>query len=321
MSDIGRYYGSFESAQKHEEAGDVLMAAIEYWMCTQYADHGEFPMLPDISLAKKASDKVKKLQSKLPYAPLSKTTFIKGCQCLKALWLYRNKYDQRYVSPEVQQKFKVGHVIGELAQNLFPNGTDASSFDEIQSSLNSLQGRTPLQIPNLPYRLRQNLWLHQTQEAIKRNNQDVYEAAFTFDDVFAAVDILHTDINGNVAYEVKSSFDVKDVYIHDSALQYFVMSHNIELSDMYLVYPDEDYVQSLGIDIDKLTVENCDIQRLFIKKSILDEVLALQETIKAELKEIKPVLKRMNEPKMDMGDQCNNPYDCDFQRYCSKNKG
>lgn len=320
MSDIGNYYGSFESAEERAANGNLLEAAIDYWLCTQYYEHGEFPVIPDTSLETKASHKLKKLQSKLPYAPLSKTTFIKGCQCLKALWLYRNKYDQRYVPPEVQQKFKVGHIIGELAQHLFPNGIDASLVETVQSQLRYLQTRTPLKVPSLPYRLKQNLWVKQTQEAINCKSKDIYEAAFTYDYVFAAVDILHVAEEGYVAYEVKSSFDVKDVYIHDCALQYYVISHNINLTDMFLVYPDEEYVKSLGIEIGDLTLDNCDVQRLFVKKSILADVLALQETVSAKLKKIKPVLSKLSEPKINMGEQCDNPYQCDFQEYCIKNK-
>lgn len=317
MSDIGNYYGSFESATQLEDNGNFLMAAIEYWMCIQYAEHGEFPVVPDTSLESKAYDKLRKLQSKLPYAPLSKTTFIKGCQCLKALWLYRNKYDQRFVSDELQKKFNTGHTIGELAQHLFPSGADVSAFQMLQHQLKVLQGKTPLQIPNFPYKLKQNLWLRQTQDALNDGIKDIYEAAFTFNDVFAAVDILHTSEDGYVAYEVKSSFDVKDVYIHDCALQYYVISHNIDLQDMFLVYPNENYVKSLGVEIGDLTLENCDVQQLFIKKSILADVLALQESVSAELKKIKPVLSKLSEPKINMGEQCENPYECDFMRYCS----
>lgn len=319
MSDFGNYYGSYESATELEANGNFLMAAIEYWMCIQYAEHGEFPVVPDTSLESKAHVKLRELQSKLPYAPLSKTSFIKGCQCLKALWLYRNKYDQRFVSDELQKKFNTGHTIGELAQHLFPSGTDASVFPELQRQLKILQGKTPLQVSNLPYKLKQNLWLRQTLDALNDSIKDIYEAAFTFNDVFAAVDILHTTDIGHVAYEIKSSFDVKDVYIHDCALQYYVISHNIELKDIFLAYPDEDYVNSLGLGIDDLTVENCDLQKLYIKKSILDEVLALQSTIEQELKVIKPILTQRNEPRIAIGDQCNNPNGCDFLRYCTIN--
>lgn len=38
MSDIVNYYDSFESAQRLEENGHLLHAAIEYWMCTQYGE-------------------------------------------------------------------------------------------------------------------------------------------------------------------------------------------------------------------------------------------------------------------------------------------
>lgn len=319
MSDIGNYYGSYESATELEANGNFLMAAIEYWMCIQYAQHGEFPVVPDTSLESKAYDKLRKLQSSLPYAPLSKTTFIKGCQCLKALWLYRNKYDQRFVSNELQKKFNTGHTIGDLAQHLFPSGTDVSAFQMLQYQLKILQGKTPLQIPNFPYKLKQNLWLSQTQDALNDGIKDIYEAAFTFNNVFAAVDILHTTEDGYVAYEVKSSFDVKDVYIHDCALQYYVISHSIGLQDMVLVYLDEDYVNSLGFGIDDLTIENCDIEKLFIKKSILNEVLALQSTVEDELKTIKPILSQRNEPKIAMSEHCNHPYGCDFLRYCTIN--
>lgn len=74
MSDFGNYYGSYESATELEANGNFLMAAIEYWMCIQYAEHGEFPVVPDTSLESKAHVKLRELQSKLPYAPLSKTS-------------------------------------------------------------------------------------------------------------------------------------------------------------------------------------------------------------------------------------------------------
>ncbi|MBR3454433.1 MAG: hypothetical protein IKH26_03835 [Bacteroidaceae bacterium] len=54
MSDLGNYYGSFEAAEELEKNGYKLTAALEYWMCTQYAEHGEFPWVPDLSLESKS---------------------------------------------------------------------------------------------------------------------------------------------------------------------------------------------------------------------------------------------------------------------------
>lgn len=316
MSDIGNYYYSYDNAHEFKTHGDPLMAAIEYWKCIQYAENGDFFEMPDLSMEVKAMLNLKILQARLPFAPLSKTMFLKGCHCRKALWLYKNKYDQRYVSFRMQQELDTSRVVRELAQQLFPSGTDVSVFPKLQHQLKVLQGKTPLQLPNLPYKLKQNLWLRQTKAAIKDGVKDIYEAAFTYKKVFAAVDILHAEGDGFVAYEVKSGFGVNDLYIHDCALKYYVMNHNIQLDDMFLMYLNEEYVNSLGISIDSLTVEDCDIQQLFIKKSILNEVVAMQSTIKKELKKIKPILSRKTEPKVDVGDQCIIPYACEFHHYC-----
>jgi hypothetical protein len=318
MSDLGNYYGSFETAEELEKNGNKLTAALEYWMCTQYAEHGEFPWVPDLSLESKAWARYRKILNKQPYSPLSKTTFIKGCQCLKALWLYKNKYDKRYVSPEVEQKLHLGHHMGKLAQQLFEHGVDASTFPDLQHRLHILQGKTPLQVPNIPFRLKQNLWLERTQELIDDKTTFIYEAAFSHNSVFSAVDILHHSEDGFIAYEVKNATEIRDVFIHDCALQYYVMSHNIDVKDFFLVYTNENYLQTLDTPIEKLTPENCDLNQLFIRKSVIKEVQTLQETVEKELISIKDVLHQKDEPAVAVGPQCISPYECEFKYYCSK---
>lgn len=93
-------------------------------MYYQYFEDSDFPYGMDAETARMALSKSLKLQKKLKYAYLSKTTYIKGCQCLKALWLYKNRYNIRRVSEETQEKFNRGHIIGDLAQKLFPQGQD-----------------------------------------------------------------------------------------------------------------------------------------------------------------------------------------------------
>ena len=56
---------------------------------------------------------------------LSKSTFIRGNQCLKSLYLNKKRpFLRDRLSPEQLAKFKRGHRVGELAQQLFPGGTD-----------------------------------------------------------------------------------------------------------------------------------------------------------------------------------------------------
>ena len=317
MSDLANYYDSRERALELEGRGDWLMAAVEHWMCYQYGEHGEFTMLPDTSLGPDSLQRFKRLVKRLPYASLSKSTFITGCQCPKALWLYKNKYDRRHVSPEVQRKFDVGHAIGKLAQRLFPDGTDASKHG-YERKLEVLQWQTPLEVPPLPFILRQNLWLRGTEHLVANRKASIYEAAFSRNGVFAAVDILtHTDGQW-VAWEVKSSFDVHDVYLLDCALQYHVINHHVPLHDFALVYPDAEYANSLGIDLSQLTEDNCDIQRLFKTRSILDIVREMQPTVEQRLAALRPVLVQRSEPRTAMGEQCTAPYPCPFVRYCSE---
>jgi len=58
---------------------------------------------------------------------LSKTSFIKGLQCHKALFLYKHYPQLRDPIPPARQAlFSRGHDVGALAHQLFPGGVDAS---------------------------------------------------------------------------------------------------------------------------------------------------------------------------------------------------
>ena len=83
------------------------------------------------------------ISTHLKTATLSKSSFVMGCQCTKLMWLHKYKYAERKVSVETQSKFDRGHIIGELAQHLFPDGIDAS--DNINNVRTNLR-QTPKQI-------------------------------------------------------------------------------------------------------------------------------------------------------------------------------
>ncbi|MDZ7740732.1 MAG: hypothetical protein U5Q03_03020 [Bacteroidota bacterium] len=56
---------------------------------------------------------------------LSKSTFIRGVQCLKSLYLNKKRpFLRDRLSAEQRAKFSRGHEVGLLAQELFPGGTD-----------------------------------------------------------------------------------------------------------------------------------------------------------------------------------------------------
>ena len=55
---------------------------------------------------------------------------------------------------------------------------------------------------------------------------------------------------------------------------------------------NKDYVEELNIPLDELSEENCDIHRLFLKKSILKEILTQQTGIEHDISVFKQYCSR-----------------------------
>lgn len=300
---------------------DYLGAAIYFWEAIQCGEHGDFygGVQTAMEAAKNAKCSFDNIRKKhFPPIALSKSAYIMGCQCVKQMWLNKYEYDCRQISKETQAKFDRGHTIGALAQQLFPNGIDASS-DSASHFRDRLQAKSPLLVPNLPFFLKSRTWAKKTTNLISGNERYIYEAAFINDSVFAAIDILSCDNGRNIAYEVKSSEAISDVYLDDCALQYYVINHNLRLSDFCIVYLNEEYLSTIGIEAANLTMENCDINKLFIVKSVMPEIEARQDEVIKNIRKFKAILKdRYSEPKINVGAQCDDPYECPFKQYCNR---
>ena len=217
---------------------------------------------------------------------LSKSTFMMGLQCPKRLWLYKNKPELRpEISASQQMLFTKGTNTGLLAQQLFPAGKDA----------------TPLDYFSYPQAIRQ------TFEWIKSGEMTIYEASFQYDRVMAALDILVNKNGKWHAYEVKSSTEVKEQFITDAALQYYVIGNaGLPLTDISIIHLNNEYVKEGDLNLEEL----------FTIVSIKKEVLALQADVKKWIDENKKALQLKKEPKRDIGPHCSDPYDCEFQEYC-----
>jgi predicted RecB family nuclease len=137
----------------------------------------------------------------------------------------------------------------------------------------------------------------------------IYEAAFQFEGVLSSIDILVKNNNKWYAFEVKSSGSVKDQFILDAALQYYVITNSgIPLEDIFIVHLNTKYIRSGAIDV----------QKLFTPISILKEVKSQQRAIQAKVNELKQVVKSKEMPVKETGDHCFNPYDCEFYGFCTK---
>ncbi|EDP6173095.1 DUF2779 domain-containing protein, partial [Campylobacter jejuni] len=59
-----------------------------------------------------------------------------------------------------------------------------------------------------------------------------------------------------------------------------------------------------------------DINKLFIINDITKEVLLYQEQVKENLKYFEEILNKKEEPNIDIGTHCFNPYECESYEYC-----
>jgi hypothetical protein len=221
---------------------------------------------------------------------LSKSTFIRGVQCSKSLYLHKHRpYLRDRVSPEQLARFSRGIGVGLLAQNLFPGGIDCKPAS-----------------PRLYAKSREK-----TQQIISEASTEVvYEAVFQHQQVLIMLDVLvHENENWN-AYEVKSSLKISDTFLLDAALQYYVMKGaGLALDKFFLVHLNPEYVRDSELDL----------HQLFIKTDVTDQVLQRQTLIVQKIDELIGVVALTKSPEILIGTHCNNPYPCDFIGHCFKN--
>jgi len=219
---------------------------------------------------------------------LSKSTYMRGLKCHKSLYLNKHHKELRdELSDSLEAVFATGTYVGLLAQQLFPGGVDASpeSYFNFQQSVVD------------------------TQEYINNGVTEIYEAAFQFDKVLCAIDILVKDEEGWKAYEVKSSVSVTETYLEDTTLQYYVITNaGIPLIDISVIHINNQYVKDGELDI----------SQLFTTASVLQEVKNIQPLIPQIITDQKDTLKSESIPKIDIGLHCFNPYTCDFIGHCWK---
>ena len=217
---------------------------------------------------------------------LSKSTFIRGLQCEKSLYLYKHHYNLKDpISPQLQAIFNQGNRVGELAQELFPGGVDAS--------------------PSSHFKMQEAVV--KTKAFIEAGETIIYEATFQYNGVLAALDILVKDEDGWKAYEVKSSTSVSETYINDAAIQYYaIVNSGIDLKNISIVYINNQYEKQGAINI----------QELFTIESVYDRVQDVLPKIPNQVERFKEVIAKDTVPEINIGLQCSNPYNCDFKEHC-----
>lgn len=221
---------------------------------------------------------------------LSKSTYIKGLQCEKALYMTKkHPYLRDKLSIEQRAKFQRGTDVGILAHQCFPGGVNMTP-------------NSPAQFPKKVTETLQSL----NNPAINA----MYEAVFQYNDTLVMVDLLVRDGERWRAIEVKSSMRLSPTYYNDAALQYYVLHGcGVPLSDFQLMHLNPDYVKQGPIDV----------KALFQLVSVIDFAKEQEPMIAANVERLKNVVALPHAPQVAVGPHCHEPYDCDFIGHCWKN--
>ena len=124
---------------------------------------------------------------------LSKSRYCKGIQCMKMLWLEKNKPEEK-VELNDNSVLEQGNAVHEVARYLFGEHINIEYTEDLDEMVKDTY-----------------LTIESYKDVI------ITEASFKYEKNFCSVDILKKENDTYEIYEVKSSTELKDVYINDSS--------------------------------------------------------------------------------------------------------
>ncbi|WP_375562511.1 hypothetical protein ACE193_08180 [Bernardetia sp. OM2101] len=261
----------------------------------QYKGNEKYP-LHLISLLEEKINEVKeeekqeknenKSQSALEFQNwnLSKSSFVKGKQCVKYLYLDKHKKKERTPpSAKTLALFKKGHQFEDLfREQNFENGIN------VKENLGFNFGYFP----------------SYTDFLLKKNEKiTLFEATFIESDILVMCDVVDK-ISENLYdfYEIKSHIYMQDVIWNDLAIQYFICKQKF----------GETAINTFNV---VLRDENNEGNIIDVKNELEERI----KDIDSLIQKFKTVL-ASEEPKIEMGEYCLSPYKCDFMEYCEQLK-
>ncbi len=214
---------------------------------------------------------------------LSKSKIMAGLQCEKRLWLEVYRSDLIEYGPDTEQRFAVGNEVNDVARVQYPDGVLVSYDHGAEAAV------------------------EETRRLLaEQSDTPIFEATFKAHDVLVRVDILKPCREGYELIEVKSSTSVKDHHRADCAVQTWVLEcAGIPVKAIYLCHINNQFVYP----------GNGDYRGLFHYEDITEEVLELSRAVPKWVHRYREMLSG-NEPEIEIGPQCTDPYPCPFIEYC-----
>ena len=214
---------------------------------------------------------------------LSKSRFMGGLQCHKKLWLTIHEPDAPELVPDAQQQwlFDHGHRVGEAARQFCGQG-----------------------ILIVPRREDRSAQVTETSEALELGEGRIFEASFSVDGVFVAIDVLERVGAGWRVVEVKSSTKAKPEHVPDLALQVHVArGAGLEIVEAAVLHLNREH-------------RHPDVGPLFTKTDVTADVESFLRSVPDQIRRQKEILDGP-EPKISVGTHCRKPYVCPFLDRCA----
>jgi hypothetical protein len=215
---------------------------------------------------------------------LSKSRIAEFLQCPKRLFLSVHRPELKEESPSAQARFEIGHQVGALAQQLYPDGI------MIGDERNDLRAA-----------------LEQTRQVLRDHpDKPLFEATLQHGGILIRADILIPDDQGYRMVEVKSSTSVKDYHLPDCAMQAWTIEHaGVHLNKISLMHIDNSFVYRVRGDY-----------RGLLRESEIDGAVRPYMTQIADWISQAQNLLMGDEPTINPGAQCSTPFDCPFMKHC-----
>jgi hypothetical protein len=215
---------------------------------------------------------------------LSKSRILLHRQCPKRLWLKVHRPELEEVADSNQARFATGTYVGELAQQLYPDGVliDGDNLGQAVAD---------------------------TQAVLAGEKRPIFEATLQAGGLLIRADLMLPDQDGYRMVEVKSSTSVKDYHLTDAAIQSWVAQQaDLPLTSVEIAHIDNTFVYP----------GDGDYQGLFHYADISDQISNLKDAVPDWINAAQETLVG-DEPCMAVGNQCTKPFPCSFIGYCSPN--
>ncbi len=214
---------------------------------------------------------------------LSKSRLISAWQCPKKLHLEKHHKELGIITSQMESAFAGGHQVGDIAQQLYGNEQSV----EVEFNFKTMVAET---------------------ERLIENGADypIFEATFRHENVLIRADVLIPDGDGWHVIEVKASTSVKDVHVLDCAIQDWVLRNSgINVLSISLAHINNQFVyEGAG-----------NYEGLLLQKDLTEEVRSMEYTVLELVAKAREAVSGPM-PVIDVGAQCNKPYECQFISHC-----